>query len=112
MQLAATFLGLSVSDLQTALKSGKTLADVATAQGKTVADLITALEAPAKAKLDQAVTDGKLTQAQGATAILADLTTRLTNLVNGTKPTNSSDELGEEGALLKYATLKKLGKRH
>ena len=48
LQTAATFLGLSVSDLQTALKGGKTLADEATAQGKNVNDLITALEAPGK----------------------------------------------------------------
>ncbi len=110
LQLAATFLGLSVSDLQTALKGGKTLADEATAQGKTVTDLITALEAPAKTNLDKAVTDGKITQAQ-ETAILANLTTRITNLVNGTKPTTAQMSSVRK-ALLKYATLKKLGKRH
>lgn len=110
LQLAATFLGLSVSDLQTALKGGKTLADEATAQGKSVADLVTALEAPAKTNLDKAVTDGKITQAQ-ETAILANLTTRITNLVNGTKPTTAQMSSVRK-ALLKYATLKKLGKRH
>jgi hypothetical protein len=110
LQLAATFLGFSVSDLQTALKGGKTLVDEATAQGKTVADLVTALEAPAKANLDKAVTDGKITQAQ-ETAILAGLTTRITNLVNGTKPT-AAQMNSVKKAVLKYATLKKFGTRH
>ncbi len=110
LQTAATFLGLSVSDLQTALKGGKTLADEATAQGKNVGDLITALEAPAKTNLDAAVTAGKITQAQ-ETAILASLTTRLTNLVNGTKPTNAQMNSVKK-ALIKYSTLKRFGKRH
>jgi hypothetical protein len=85
LQTAATFLGMSVSDLQAALKSGKSLADVTKAQGKSVDDLVTALLAPAKKNLDQAVTDGKLTQAQ-ETTILSHLTTGLTNLVNNVKP--------------------------
>lgn len=85
LQTAATFLGVSVATLQSDLQSGKTLADIATAQGKTVSDLVTALEAPAKSKLDAAVSAGKITAAQ-ETAILAAMTTRLTNLVNGTFP--------------------------
>ncbi len=108
-RLAATFLGLSVSDLQTALKGGKTLADEATAQGKNASDLVTALEAPAKANLDQAVTAGKITQAQENT-ILANLTTRLTNLVNGTKPSTATMNSVRK-ALLKYSTLKRFGTR-
>jgi hypothetical protein len=85
LQTAATFLGMSVSDLQTALKSGKSLADVAKAQGKSVDDLVTALVAPAKKQLDQAVTDGKITSAQ-ETTILNNLTTAVTNFVNNTPP--------------------------
>jgi hypothetical protein len=87
LQNAATYLGISVSDLQTDLKGGKSLADVVgTISGKTVDGLVTALEAPAKTKLDQAVTDGKITSAQ-ETAILTKMTTALTNFVNHTKPT-------------------------
>jgi len=85
LQSAATFLGISVADLQTALRGGKTLADEATAAGKTPADLVTALEAPTRAKLDAAVSAKTITQAQ-EDAILARLTTMLTNLVNGTGP--------------------------
>ena len=53
--------------------------------GKTVAGLVTALEAPAKTKLDEAVKNNDITQAQ-ENAILAKMTTHLTNMVNGVKP--------------------------
>jgi hypothetical protein len=105
LQTAATFLGVSISDLQSDLKSGKSLADVAKAQGKSVDDLVTALLAPAKKNLDQAVTDGKITQAQ-ETAILNKMTSALTNLVNNTKPANA--QMG----IVKHAMLQMLAKRH
>ncbi len=91
LQTASTYLGISVSDLQTALKGGKTLADEVTAagNGKTVAGLVAALEAPAKTKLDAAVTSGAITQAQ-EDAILARMTTRLTDMVNGVRPSPPS----------------------
>jgi hypothetical protein len=90
LQTAATYLGISVSDLQSDLQGGKSLADVVSSvgNGKTVDGLVTALEAPAKSNLDAAVTAKKITQAQ-ETAILSRMTTALTNLVNGTKPTSS-----------------------
>jgi hypothetical protein len=90
LQTAATYLGLSVSDLQSDLTSGKSLADVvgSVGNGKTVDGLVAALEAPAKTNLDAAVTAGKITQAQ-ETAILSRVTTALTNLVNRTKPPSS-----------------------
>lgn len=83
LQTAATFLRVSLSDLQADLQSGKTLADVATAQGKTVSDLVTALEAPAKTKLDAALTAGTTTASQ-ETAILGNTAARLTAIVVGT----------------------------
>jgi hypothetical protein len=83
LQTAATFLGVTLSALQSDLSSGKTLAQVATAQGKQVADLVTALEAAPKARLDAAVTAGTITSAQEST-ILSNLPTRLTAIVNGT----------------------------
>jgi hypothetical protein len=88
-QLAATFLGITTSDLQTDLKAGKSLADEATAKGKSVSDLVTALEAPAKSKLDAQVTAGTITQAQ-ETAILARATTQLTTFVNGSGSSSQS----------------------
>jgi hypothetical protein len=110
LQTAATFLGVSVSDLQSDLKSGKSLADVAKAQGKSVDDLVTALLAPAKKNLDQAVTDGKLTQAQ-ETAILNKMTTAVTNIVNNTKPSNGQMS-STQMSIATYAMLKTFGKRH
>ena len=89
LQTAATYLGISLSTLQSDLKSGKTLADEATANGKTVDGLVTALTAQAKTNLDGQVTAGRITAAQAAT-LLANITQRVTDLVNnanfGTPP--------------------------
>ena len=82
---AASFLGITPSTLQADLKSGKTLADEATANGKTVDGLVTALTADAKTKLDAAVTAGTITAAQEQT-ILSNLKDRVTNFVNNAKP--------------------------
>jgi hypothetical protein len=61
---AAKYLGLSESDLRTKLRDGQSLADVAKAQGKDVDGLKTAILGAAKADLDKAVADKKLTQSQ------------------------------------------------
>ncbi len=78
---AATYIGISASDLRTQLAAGKTLAAIATANGKTVAGLKAALTTAAKSDLDAAVTAGKLTQAQ-EDKILATLPTRLDQEIN------------------------------
>jgi len=84
-QAAATYLGISVQDLQTKLRSGQTLAQIAVTAGKTRDGLIAALVADATAKIDQAVKDSKLTADQ-ATKIKADLQAHITKLVDGTFP--------------------------
>src|SRR5215208_7776707 len=61
---AATYLGLSETELQTQLAGGKTLADVAEAQGKTVDGLVAALVADDTKEVDAAVAASRLTQAQ------------------------------------------------
>jgi hypothetical protein len=110
LDTASTFLGIPIDTLRADLKAGKTLADEASAKGKTVADLVTALEAPAKMNLDQAVTDRKLTQAQ-ETAILTRMTDALTNLVNHTKP--ASDTYNSvRNSVRHYALLKSFSTRH
>jgi hypothetical protein len=81
LETAATFLGISVTDLQADLKAGKTLADEAAAKNKTVADLVTALTAQAKTNLDAAVTAGTITAAQEQT-LLTNLTQHTTDMVN------------------------------
>jgi cytochrome c553 len=82
---AATALGISEDELRTQLQSGKTIAQVAQDKGVDVNKVITALVDEAKARLAQAVTDGKLTQAQ-ADARSAELTQRITDMVNRTGP--------------------------
>jgi hypothetical protein len=81
LETAATHLGMTVAELQTALIGGKTLAQVAADKGKTVEGLVTALTAQAKTSLDAAVAAGTITAAQEQT-LLTNLTTRTTDLVN------------------------------
>ncbi|PYR87552.1 MAG: hypothetical protein DMF84_31355, partial [Acidobacteria bacterium] len=70
------------TQLDSKLDSGTTLAQVAKDQGKSVDGLIAAMKADLKQKLDQAVSAGRVTQAQ-ETQILKDADQRITNLVNG-----------------------------
>jgi hypothetical protein len=79
---AAAYLGLTEAELQAQLESGKSLADVAKAEGKSVDSLEKALIADVKAKLDQAVKDGKITAAQ-RDEMLARFEEHVGDLVNG-----------------------------
>ncbi len=63
---AATYLGLSESQLESKLESGKTLAQIAKAQGKSADGLVSTLKGDLQKKLDKAVADKKLTKAQEA----------------------------------------------
>lgn len=84
LSAAASYLGISSSELLSDLRSGKTLAQVADAtSGKSASGLIQALVAAEKQRLDAAVAAGKLTQAQEDT-IVSGLQQRVTDLVNGT----------------------------
>ena len=78
---AATYLGLSVGQVQQDLQGGKSLAAIAQAQGKSVPGLQQALVAAAKARLDQAVSAGQMTAAQEQQQLQA-LTQRISQLVN------------------------------
>ena len=60
----ASKLGISVDQLKSDLKSGQTLAQIAQSKNVSVADLKTAIVNTVKPTLDQAVKNGKLTQAQ------------------------------------------------
>ena len=83
LDAAATYLGVTEAKVHTELESGKSLADVAKAEGKSVDGLKKALSTEAKKKLDAAVKDGHLTQAQ-ADALEARLGEHLDDIVNGT----------------------------
>jgi hypothetical protein len=94
---AATYLGVSQSDLFTSLRSGKTLAQIAGAtSGKSVAGLIDTLVAAQKAQLAAAVSAGQFTQAQ-ADQIASGLTARVTAEVNGTRSARGPGGFGGRG---------------
>ena len=79
---AADYLGITEAKLRASLEDGDTLAEIAKANGKTAAGLADALVAAAKADLDEKVAAGRLTAAQ-RTSILADLESRIDDVVNG-----------------------------
>lgn len=85
LDAAAKYLGLSETALRTQLESGKTLAQVAKDRDKSVDGLVDALVADKKAGIQQAVKDGRLTQAE-ADEFVADLKARVTDMVNGRMP--------------------------
>jgi hypothetical protein len=78
---AAKYLGLAPVQLESRLRSGKSLAQVAAAEKKDVAGLKSAIEAAVKNDLDKAVADKRLTQKQ-ADDILSGLHSRLDEIVN------------------------------
>jgi hypothetical protein len=78
----AKALGMTTAKLDTALKSGKSLADVAKDQKVSVDALVKVLVTAAQDKLAAAVKDGKITQEQADT-MKSSLTQRITDHVNG-----------------------------
>ena len=84
---ASAYLGMSEADLRAALDD-QTLADIAKKKGKSVSGLVKAVVAAEEKKIDEAVTDGRITKAQ-ASELKSRLTERMQALVNG--------QLGEHG---------------
>jgi hypothetical protein len=82
LEAAAKYLGITEAALRTQLESGKTLAQVAKDRNKSVDGLVTALVAEKKARIEQAVNDGQLSQAR-ADELLANLKQHVTAMVNG-----------------------------
>ena len=82
LEAAATALGMTEDALRTELRNGKTIADVAKEKNIELQKVIDAIVAAAKTELAQAVTDGKLTQAEADTRI-ANLQDEVTKMVNG-----------------------------
>jgi DNA-binding CsgD family transcriptional regulator len=92
----ATTLKLTEAELQTQLKSGKTIKQIADAQNVDIADVKTTLTADFKAHLDEEVASGEHTQAE-ADAKLAEFKTRLDDMVNGVRPAGGKGGHGPEG---------------
>lgn len=84
-EAAARYLGLTQARLREALRDGKTLAQVARDRGKSVDGLVDALVAEAEEKLDRAVEEGRLNEAEKR-EMLSGLRERITDLVNGRFP--------------------------
>ncbi len=85
LEAAATAIGITGDELRQALDSGQTVAEVAQANGVDPQTVIDAMVAEAKAHLDEEVADGRHTQAE-ADARLAEITDRITRMVNGELP--------------------------
>lgn len=78
LKLISDTIGVDTATITTKIKAGESLATIAGAKKDA---LIAALVADHTKRIDAAVTSGALTAAQ-ATAMKADLTTHVTNLVN------------------------------
>jgi hypothetical protein len=84
LDAVAQAIGIDVDTLRSELQ-GSTIAEVAANHGVDVQTVIDTLVADANTRIDQAVADSKLTQ-ERADAIKADLTQRITDIVNGEGP--------------------------
>ena len=80
-EATAQVVGITVDQLRTEQRSGKTLAQIAAAHGVAKADLIKGLVAAAKTQLAADVKAGRLTQAQ-ADQMTSGLTNRITDHVD------------------------------
>jgi polyhydroxyalkanoate synthesis regulator phasin len=81
----AELFGLEPAELRDLLRDGQSLADVATAQGIDVQVVIDTFVTAAKEHLDAGVANGRLTQEE-ADAKLAELTERITEMVDTARP--------------------------
>lgn len=66
LDTAASYLGLTESELREELADGKSLADVAREQGKSVDGLVRELVDEAEQRIDDAVADDRLSEERGA----------------------------------------------
>ena len=83
LAVAADALGMTEAELRTELEAGKSIAQVAEAKNVDIEKVIDALVAERKEHIAAHVAEGKLTQEQ-ADKLLADVETRVTEMVNKT----------------------------
>ena len=96
LDVVATYLGLTEAELRTELRSGKTLAQIATAHGKTADGLVQALYDAKKKTLDAAVSARRLSHSE-EDSLLAGLKQRITDFVNGRFPRPFADHRSPHG---------------
>jgi len=92
LDVAASYLGLSSSELHEVLAEGRTLAEIARAEGKSVDGLVRALVDAAEERIDEAVDDGRLSEERAA-ELREDLEDRIEDRVD--------EELGRIGLPLR-----------
>jgi uncharacterized protein (DUF433 family) len=85
LDAAAKAIGVSTDELLAQLKNGKTIADAAKAKGVSTQKVIDAMVAAATTEFDAQVKAGRLTADQAA-RLKANLTSMITDQVNGTFP--------------------------
>ena len=87
VKAAATYLGLTTEQIRTQLQSGKSLAEISTAQGKSVDGLKAAIVADAKATIDKLVSSGKISPERGQRylELIQKNVDRIVNAKRGTK---------------------------
>ncbi len=78
----AEMLGLEGSEMREALRNGSSIAELAEAQGIDSADIVDAIVARAEERLDTAVENGRIDDAQAA-EMLTQAAERAEDLVNG-----------------------------
>ncbi|WP_298817027.1 hypothetical protein [Chloroflexus sp.] len=98
----STLTGLDVATIQTELQNGKSLAQIAAANGSSGDTLVQTVVDAAKTRLDQAVLNGRLTQA-AADQMLTTIRDRATTLVNdttlGAQVSDRAIKVGQRSAL-------------
>jgi hypothetical protein len=102
LQSAAAYLGLDRKALIKELRSGKSLAQVATARDKSVAGLETAIFNAVKAKIDKAVAGGKLDSSR-AQMLVAAAPAVIHRLVTQAPPKVRPVKANVRGGFLKVA---------
>jgi len=85
LAVAADKLGMTVDELQTQLRDGKTVADLAKEKGVDLQTILDAFLAPRQEALSQAVADGKITQEQ-ADQMLENMRDMIEDHLNGEMP--------------------------
>jgi len=96
--VAADKLGMTVEDLQTQLKDGKTVADLAKEKGVDLQTIVDAFMASRQEKLSQAVADGKITQEQ-ADQMLENMRDMIEDHLNGEMPMYGPGGCGGRGMM-------------
>lgn len=95
-EVVTELLGLTEAEIRTEIQAGSTLAEVAEANGVATQTLIDALVTEHQEHLDQAVTDGRLTEPEAAERS-ADLEERVTARVNGESEGRGGPGQGRRG---------------